>query len=104
MCARDPITCLPTHQVTNQPPPLGDYQAFDTDRVLREAVVREGASWTSEYLRELGAVTGSEHAMEQGFLANREPPQLFSFDRYGGRIDEVHYHPAYHELMRLAVR
>lgn len=104
MSARDPITCLPTHQVTNQPPPLGDYQAFETDRVLREAVVREGASWTSDYLRELGAVTGSEHAMEQGFLANREPPQLVSFDRYGRRIDEVHYHPAYHELMRLAVR
>ncbi|HET8700666.1 MAG TPA: isovaleryl-CoA dehydrogenase [Nitrococcus sp.] len=104
MSARDPITDLPTHQVTNQPPPLGDYQAFDTDRVLCEAVIREGAPWIGEYLRELGALTGSEYVMEQGFLANRQPPELVAFDRYGRRIDEVRYHPAYHELMRLAIR
>lgn len=104
MPSRDPVSDLPTHQVTNQPPPLGDYQAFATDRVLCEAVSREGAPWVNGYLHALGALTGGELLMEQGFLANRQPPELVNFDRYGRRIDEVRYHSAYHELMQLAIR
>jgi len=36
-------------------------------------------------------------------LANRNPPILHSFDRYGNRRDEVEFHPAWHELMTVAV-
>ena len=32
------------------------------------------------------------------------PAELVSFDRYGRRIDEVRFHPAYHALMDLAMR
>ena len=103
MASRDPLSGLPTHDVSNQPPPLGSYQAFDTDRVLADAVGREGEPWVRDYLRELGAWAGSEQAMEQGFLANRQPPELVAFDPCGRRIDEVRYHPAYHELMRAAI-
>ena len=34
-----------THEVFNQPPPLEDYNAFDADRPLVEALRREGAEW-----------------------------------------------------------
>ena len=35
-----------------------------------------------------------------GRLANANPPELRTYDRYGHRIDEVEFHPAWHELMR----
>lgn len=103
MNPRRPVSRLPTHEVANQPSPLGGYNSFDTDLPLREAVAREAPPWVSERCRALGALTGSEYYVEQGFLANRYPPALKSFDRYGRRLDEVEYHPAYHELMRLAM-
>jgi hypothetical protein len=33
------------HTVANQPPPLADYNVFEADTVLVEAVDREGADW-----------------------------------------------------------
>src|SRR5580700_1678089 len=46
---------LVTHEVLNQPPPLVDYNLYEGDRVLREAVSREGAAWL------VGAVTQAIH-------------------------------------------
>ncbi len=46
---------------------------------------------------------GSEEAMQWGEDANRYPPELQAFDRFGRRIDEVKFHPAYHRLMALAM-
>jgi putative acyl-CoA dehydrogenase len=92
------------YQVLNQPPPLEDYNAFEQDAALREAVEREGAGWARERLRAMGAAVGSAETIKAGFLANRCRPELRSFDRYGHRIDEVEYHPAYHDLMRLAMQ
>ncbi len=103
MPARDPIAVLSTHEVTNQPPPLADYNLFDSDSALKEALHREGGMAAQEEIAAFGAVLGSEHAFELGRLANRHPPELKLFDRYGHRIDEVEFHPAYHELMALAV-
>lgn len=100
---RNPISVLRTHAVENQPLPLGDYNAFETDAVLRECVRREGPDWTSAWLRELGAMTGSARYFEHGFRANENPPVLEAFDRFGRRVDEVRYHPAYHELMSMAI-
>jgi putative acyl-CoA dehydrogenase len=103
MHPRQPITQLATHEVVNQSPPLGDYNAFDSDQPLIEAVSREAPAWVAEHCRRFGAVVGSARVQELGFLANRYPPELKAFDRYGQRIDEVVYHPAYHELMTLAL-
>ena len=36
-------------------------------------------------------------------MANENPPKLRTHDRYGHRIDEVEFHPYWHELMRTAV-
>lgn len=103
MPTRSPITQLATHEVENQPPPLGDVNLFEVDSALREALAREGAPWAAEVCRELGAVAGSEEVMQLGRDANRFRPELHAYDRWGRRIDEVEYHPAYHRLMDLAV-
>ena len=48
-----------THEVFNQPPPLADYNVFEADRPLREAVRREGAEWAEDRISAVGAVAGS---------------------------------------------
>ena len=103
MPARNPRSSLATHDVTNQPPPFGEVNFFDRDPALKEALPREGAAWAEERAWELGAIAGSEETLELGRLANRHPPELRSFDRYGRRIDEVAFHPAYHALMKIGM-
>jgi putative acyl-CoA dehydrogenase len=93
-----------THEVTNQPPPLVGHDVFHTDRALAEGVNRHGANWAVTGLSALGRLAGSEQAQDWGRLANAYPPVLRSHDRYGNRIDEVEFHPAWHELMAVAVR
>jgi putative acyl-CoA dehydrogenase len=93
----------PTHEVLNQPPPLEGYDVFGADAALVEATEREGAGWAVEDLSVLGRLAGSPEAIAWGFDANRNPPELRTHDRYGNRVDEVAYHPAYHELMQVAV-
>jgi putative acyl-CoA dehydrogenase len=102
MPPRQPISLFDSHEVTNQPPPLADYNLFDTDPILRSALVREGAGWAAGKVRALGSALGTEHVAELARNANRYPPELRTFDRFGHRVDEVDYHPAYHELMALA--
>jgi putative acyl-CoA dehydrogenase len=92
-----------THEVFNQSRPLQDYNAYDTDTALRDAVRRHGAAWAETSLSAHGAVTGSAAVIDWGFLANEFKPQFASHDRQGYRVDEVRYHDAYHRLMRLAL-
>jgi putative acyl-CoA dehydrogenase len=91
------------HEVRNQAPPLADYNLLLGDRALEEAVAREGAAWAREELADLGARLGRAETIELGVEANRNPPQLRAFDRYGHRRDEVVFHPAWHELMALGI-
>ncbi|MEI2641415.1 MAG: hypothetical protein V9G10_03545 [Candidatus Nanopelagicales bacterium] len=51
----------------------------------------------------LGAFAGSATANDWGRLANEYTPVLRTFNRYGQRVDEVEYHPTWHELMNLSV-
>ena len=98
-----PSTRLRTHDVTNQPPDFAGRDLYTTDVALREAALREGGDWLDVPLRDLGEAVGSERVLNLGELANRHPPELIAFDRYGRRIDEVRFHPSYHELMELAM-
>ncbi|WP_310741278.1 isovaleryl-CoA dehydrogenase [Microbispora sp. H10670] len=91
-----------THDVTNQAPPLAGHDV-SADQALLEGLAREGADWATGELRRLGLLAGSEKAQEWGRLANEHPPVLRTHDRYGNRIDEVEFHPAWHELMSVAV-
>jgi putative acyl-CoA dehydrogenase len=93
-----------THEVLNQVPPLTRDVADDP--ALLEALRREGAGWVADGeggLHELGARAGSAETQELARLANEHPPVLRTHDRYGHRIDEVEFHPAWHELMATAV-
>ncbi|HEV2034330.1 MAG TPA: isovaleryl-CoA dehydrogenase [Candidatus Dormibacteraeota bacterium] len=87
----------------NQPPALVNYNLFDADAPLREALEREGGAWAHDLVHELGRLGGTEEAIEWGFQANSNPPQLHTHDRFGNRIDEVSFHPAWHRLMEVAV-
>ncbi|MBS1889266.1 MAG: acyl-CoA dehydrogenase family protein [Actinobacteria bacterium] len=91
------------HTVANQPPPLVDYNVFEADRVLVEAVDREGADLAVERIAAVGEFAGSAEAQELGRLANEHGPVLRTHDRYGNRVDEVEFHPAWHELLGTAV-
>jgi putative acyl-CoA dehydrogenase len=92
-----------THEVTNQSFPLEDYDAYGLDTPLTQAMEREGGAWVAEKLSAYGKVVGSGEMIELGARANRHPPELRTHDRFGHRIDEIDYHPAYHELMRRAM-
>ena len=92
-----------TGTAANQPPPLVDYNLFEADAPLREALEREGAGWAHDWVSELGQLAGTEQAIAWGFEANSNPPQLRTHDRFGNRIDEVEFHPAWHRLMEVAI-
>ncbi|MFD8009393.1 acyl-CoA dehydrogenase family protein [Streptomyces sp. NPDC058955] len=96
-----------SHTVTNQAPPLVGYDVYTSDRALAEAVGRhlpaELLDEAREELRALGRATGSEQVREWGEQANAYPPRLRTHDRYGHRIDEVEFHPAWHRLLGKAV-
>ncbi|MER7153937.1 acyl-CoA dehydrogenase family protein, partial [Streptomyces lydicus] len=96
-----------THTVTNQPPPLVGYDVFANDPALTEGIARYVADSRQgdarEELGRLGQAAGSAHARHWGEQANRYPPVLHTHDRYGHRIDEVEFHPAWHRLLGHAV-
>ncbi|HEX8787967.1 MAG TPA: DNA alkylation response protein, partial [Telluria sp.] len=92
-----------THEVFNQASPFGDVNLFRCDPALREGLVREGGGWAAEELDRLGAQLGSAAVLDLGRLANEFPPRLVNFDRSGRRIDELEFHPAWHELMGLLI-
>jgi putative acyl-CoA dehydrogenase len=94
---------ISNHGVANQPPPLTDYNVFTADKPLVEAVRREGADWAEQRISAVGEYAGSEHAQTLGRLANENGPKLRTHDRYGHRVDEVEFHPAWHELLGKSV-
>ena len=48
-------------------------------------------------------MTGLNDTFEKADQANRQGPELRAYDRYGMRINAVEFHPAYHDLMDLAI-
>ena len=93
----------PTHEVSNQPPPLQGVNYFSSHRALVEATEREGGGWVLDRARALGERIAGDPVL-WGAQANENPPRLRTHDRYGHRIDEVEFHPAWHQLMTLGVR
>ncbi|SFL86042.1 isovaleryl-CoA dehydrogenase [Marinobacter zhejiangensis] len=92
-----------THTVTNQPTALENYNLYQQDQALQDGLSREGAAWAEQELVEFGELTGRSDIIDLGFKANENKPTFNTHDRFGHRIDEVEFHPAYHELMRLSM-
>jgi putative acyl-CoA dehydrogenase len=100
---RESDTPWQTHTVFNQAPPLEGVDVFSSNLPLVEATEREGAGWVRERASELGRFVGGEPQQQWGRLANENKPVLHTFDRYGNRIDEVEFHPAWHQLMTMGI-
>src|SRR5579872_5621521 len=94
---------MSTHEVLNQPPPLVGVNLFTTDTVLVEALRHEGGGWSEPGVTELGRIAGTKEAIGWAFQANENPPVLHTHDRFGNRIDEVQFHPSWHQVMKLSV-
>lgn len=98
-----PRADLATHEVANQPPPFENINLFNTDAALKGAVSKNNGAAHQDHLSAFGKRCGSAETVEWARLANQNPPTLKSFDRYGHRLDEVEFHPAYHQLMELGL-
>ncbi|CUH46396.1 acyl-CoA dehydrogenase family protein [Ruegeria atlantica] len=91
---------LPTHDVLNQPPVRADSNLWSSDPVLRNAVHFTGGREAP--LAAYGETLGRVETRELGREANRHLPELRLFDQGGRRLDEVRFHPAYHEMMQIS--
>ncbi len=92
--AQDELT-----QSHNQPTPLVDYNAYTTDPGLQQLINQYTAEAIHPQAEQLGAEVTSEQWQQWVVDANRYPPQLHRFDRYGYKINTVEFNPAYHQLM-----
>jgi putative acyl-CoA dehydrogenase len=93
---------LNTHEVLNQVPPLAGHDVA-ADPALLAGLRREDAAWAEPGLHELGLLAGAAHTQDLARLANVNKPVLRTHDARGYRIDEVEFHPAWHQLMSTAV-
>lgn len=88
----------------NQAPELKDYNLYTSDPVLLRAVARGGAQWREAELVRQGAEYGAEDTLRAAEDANHFDPELHTHSRSGERIDQVHFHPAWHTMMAIARR
>jgi putative acyl-CoA dehydrogenase len=97
-------TQFDTHQVRNQPTAFGNVNLYACDNALQEAVRREGGAWADDDLHLMGQELSDAAALDLARLANQHSPRFINYDRFGHRIDEVEFHPAWHSLMQLMIK
>jgi len=104
MAVEDQTQPFATHEVLNQAVPLENHNPYELDLAMVEGVKRGNAQWYEDKVKEFGAITGRPDTIEKGFQANRNKPELRTHDRFGHRIDEAAFHPAYHDLFALGIQ
>src|SRR6056297_1665810 len=92
---------LATHEVLNQPAPRGDLDLWGDDPAVQTHAGAAGAD--AAHLADYGARISTQAMRAAGRAANRHPPELLLFDAGGRRLDELRFHPAYHDLMRAGI-
>jgi putative acyl-CoA dehydrogenase len=96
------VATLTRHDAANQPPPLAGHNLFTQNLPLAESLEREGAGWAAERVTAFGAVL-SGAPQDWARQANENPPKLRTHDRFGNRVDEVEFHPAWHSLLQTSI-
>lgn len=96
-------SAMATHDVVNQPPPRVDVDEFVGHAAMVDGIIAFGADDAADSLSRIGSYVGSADVQHDAALTHRHPPRLHAHDRYGHRIDEVEYHPAYHRIIGAAV-
>ncbi|CAA0078822.1 acyl-CoA dehydrogenase family protein [Zhongshania aliphaticivorans] len=91
-----------THQVFNQSSALENYNVYASDYVLQEVLSHYDVNDTAQLIA-YGERCGRADVIQWGFDANEHKPQFESHDRFGHRVDLVKFHPAYHQLMNMAL-
>lgn len=93
-----------THVVENQSQAFEGMNFFAIDPALQEAVARAGidAGGVAQ-LQQLGDKIAAATLQDWPRLANVHSPRLQNYNRQGQRVDEVEFHPAWHELMNLMI-
>jgi putative acyl-CoA dehydrogenase len=112
-----PRADLATHEVSNQPEALGDVKLLDDPAFgealslafarLSEANVNVFANDLEQQTRHLqafGDQAGRFSSRELARQADENPPKLNAFNARGQRIDEIEFHPAWHDLMALGLQ
>ena len=103
MASHDPFG-YGTHEVLNQAPAMADYDAYGHDPALAKILSAFNADWAAPHARLVGKRVASARVQKLARQANRNLPELRTHDRWGRRIDQIEFHPAWHELMTLAMR
>nr|WP_306266635.1 acyl-CoA dehydrogenase family protein [Pararhizobium sp. IMCC3301] len=96
----NPGSDLGTHDVYNQPPGRGDRNLWQDDEPLREVAAQANAQ--HKVLDLYGGALGQAKMRDAARDANRYAPELHLFDSGGRRLDEVRFHPAYHQFMEIS--
>ena len=73
----------------------------DVSFLLQRHLSAEDYARALPILTDMGAVA-SQKMDELAEIANRQVPVLVQYDKRGQRVDEVIFHPAYHELEKIA--
>lgn len=92
---------LSTHLVTNQPPARGSVNLWERDPALQTHAAAAGAD--ADHLARYGAQIGAAEMQAAARDAQRNLPELIAFDAGGRRLDELRYHPAYHQWLSAGI-
>ena len=95
---------MDNHQVINQSPVFQNQNLFEVDKPLQQLLKLPETEWGIDQITEYGALMGDERWIKKGFDANNYSPQFHSHNTKGFRVDTVEFHPAYHDLMALAIK
>ena len=95
-----------THSVSNQVPPLTNFNSFLSNAQLRESLQHYAAKLgagnadaVGASCVEFGSFCGSACALQDASLSNTFTPQFVPLSETGHRIDSVQFHESYHRLM-----
>jgi len=78
---------------------LVDYDPLGSDPALQAALARAQAQAWLPGLEQHARTVGSAAFAQWADQANRHPPQLQQWDARGRRVDQVEFHPAWHQIL-----